>query len=609
MDRASQRYRKFIDPAWPYPTRLRARVLVGYALFTAVTVLANSMHQWVSGEWVMAGFALFVGSVAAMTPLVLRRTQSVEAGALLLQAACLVVAVLVIFAHEGMEFSLSWLRPLYVVISIYLLGPRYGVVFLVVYMLIACVDYVALEHGWVWLAGGVSPTGSDRVVINGTGLVLTALVFYVYSVAQRRTMGELADTLVVTEKNERQLGSVLESTSAAICSLDRELRLMAVNPSFVELAGSARLTIGDRLWDYRDQPRVARWLTKVEQVLAGAGRLRIEDDGTPHGRRRETVIHPITGDAGEVVGVTLFSEDIEDRMLAEEERRRLHEELAQASREAGMSTVATEVLHAVGNVLNSVGVSASMMRAEVARMRSANLERVVGLMEEHRNDLPAFLQQDPRGRRVLELLRALAVHFSERERMLVEEGVSLKDGVEQLTRVLRAQHIYARQGRVGELCSVAELVDVAMSLQAPSWARYGITVERHLEELPRLVTDRNRVIEILVNLIGNARHALESSDQADKRLALRAEPVGEDRVRIMVEDNGVGIAPEVLPKLFELGFTTKVDGTGLGLHAGANAARHLGGRLSCESEGPGKGARFILELPTEARRDRVDISQ
>ncbi len=84
---------------------------------------------------------------------------------------------------------------------------------------------------------------------------------------------------------------------------------------------------------------------------------------------------------------------------------------------------------------------------------------------------------------------------------------------------------------------------------------------------------------------------------------LRAAPAGEGRVRLVVEDNGVGIAPAVMPKLFELGFTTKAEGTGLGLHAGANAARSLGGTLRCESEGPGQGARFILELPVEAPRE------
>ncbi|WP_428261732.1 sensor histidine kinase [Haliangium sp.] len=571
----------------------------------AAAVVANIMRPE-GPEWtLLGGFTLFVGVSAAVTPLLLLRTQSVEAAGMLLLVACMSVAVVVIFVHEGMEYSLTWIRPMYVVIAIYLLGPRYGAIFLVGYGAIAGVDYALLEHGRAWSADVADMSMFATAISNCIGLAFIVLVFYVYSVAQRRTMGELADALVASEQNERQLESVLESSSAAICSLDRELRLMAVNHSFTDLVGDERLAVGDRLSDDGSGPRVARWLAEAEAVLAGAGLRRIEDDGAEEGHRRETVLHPIVVDGREVVGVTLFSEDIEYRKQAEEERRRLHEELAQASREAGMSTMATEVLHTVGNVLNSVGVSASMMQAEVARMRSANLEQVVALMEEHRDDLPAFLQQDPRGRRVLELLRALAVHFSERERLLAEEGISLKDGVEQLARVLRAQQAYGRQGSVSEPCTVAELVDVAMSLHAPSWARHGITVERHLTELPPLVTNKNQVIEILVNLIGNARHALESCDHPDKRLALRGEPVGEDWVRIVVEDNGVGIAPEVMPKLFELGFTTKADGTGLGLHAGANAAQRLGGRLSCDSEGPGKGARFILELPTEALRDRV----
>jgi signal transduction histidine kinase len=68
-------------------------------------------------------------------------------------------------------------------------------------------------------------------------------------------------------------------------------------------------------------------------------------------------------------------------------------------------------------------------------------------------------------------------------------------------------------------------------------------------------------------------------------------------VSIIVRDNGIGIPPENLIKIFNHGFTTKRDGHGFGLHSGANAAKEMGGSLTAESNGPGLGATFTLELP------------
>jgi signal transduction histidine kinase len=74
------------------------------------------------------------------------------------------------------------------------------------------------------------------------------------------------------------------------------------------------------------------------------------------------------------------------------------------------------------------------------------------------------------------------------------------------------------------------------------------------------------------------------------------------RVKVSVMDNGVGIAPENLTRIFNHGFTTRKGGHGFGLHSGALAASELGGSLTAHSEGPGRGATFTLELPLQISR-------
>lgn len=170
-----------------------------------------------------------------------------------------------------------------------------------------------------------------------------------------------------------------------------------------------------------------------------------------------------------------------------------------------------------------------------------------------------------------------------------------------MTRVIHAQQSHARSLGVLELVSVEALVDEALELQGLSWAELGIVVERQIPPLPPLHIDKHRVIEILVNLVGNARDALRDSGRPLKRLFLRAESgdgAGDgERVRIHIEDNGIGVDAAHRGELFRLGFTTKRNGSGIGLHSSANAAQQLGGSMSFHSEGAGHGAVFTLELP------------
>jgi C4-dicarboxylate-specific signal transduction histidine kinase len=121
-------------------------------------------------------------------------------------------------------------------------------------------------------------------------------------------------------------------------------------------------------------------------------------------------------------------------------------------------------------------------------------------------------------------------------------------------------------------------------------------VVRAYQSKPRVNVEKHKVLQILVNLISNAKFACEESQNPTKQVTLRVEGVGE-RVRISVDDNGVGIPPENLTRIFNHGFTTRVTGHGFGLHSGALAARELGGALTVHSDGRGRGASFTLDLP------------
>jgi signal transduction histidine kinase len=135
-----------------------------------------------------------------------------------------------------------------------------------------------------------------------------------------------------------------------------------------------------------------------------------------------------------------------------------------------------------------------------------------------------------------------------------------------------------------------------MRLNAGAFERHNITVVREFSPLPPIMVDKHKVLQILVNLIRNAQCALRDGGPPDKRMILRIVPGGPGTVRISVIDNGVGIPPENIVRIFGHGFTTRKGGHGFGLHSGALAAKQLGGSLTCQSDGHGTGATFTLEL-------------
>ncbi len=292
------------------------------------------------------------------------------------------------------------------------------------------------------------------------------------------------------------------------------------------------------------------------------------------------------------------NEGLEQRV---EERTRelkeVHQQLVKTARQAGMAEIATNVLHNVGNVLNSVYTSAQLARERLGRMRLEQVSRVVGLLEERQGDLTTFLTQDERGRNVMPFLRRLGQSLVEER----QELFTLLDDVGRYTEhigdIVKVQQSHARTPRLDEPVFLDGLLEDALRINSAALLRHQVKEERHLASLPPVLTDKHKVLMILVNLISNAKYAMDETPVERRLLRVSMERSGADRVRIDIRDNGMGIPPELLTRIFQYGFTTRRDGHGFGLHSSALAAQELGGSLSARSDGPGQGATFTLELP------------
>jgi signal transduction histidine kinase len=304
-----------------------------------------------------------------------------------------------------------------------------------------------------------------------------------------------------------------------------------------------------------------------------------------------------------------LEKEIEERRRMERVIERTHQELMLASRQAGQAEVATNVLHNVGNVLNSVNVSATVLFDRLHRPYVANLAKAVGLAREHQADLAQFLAQDRRGQALLPYLEQLTSQLDRERTELISEAKGLADNVNHITEIVATQQNFATTSNVMEEISLAEAVECALRMQSSAFARHSIALEREFEDLPPIRVDRHKLLQILVNLLHNAKIACAEADGVNKKVVVRIEALDKEKVSISVADNGVGILPGNLTRIFAHGFTTRTNGHGFGLHSAALAAKEMNGSLSAHSDGLGQGAVFTLKLPRAVASRSADLEK
>jgi signal transduction histidine kinase len=315
------------------------------------------------------------------------------------------------------------------------------------------------------------------------------------------------------------------------------------------------------------------------------------------------------------LGCKPIEEEITKRRALERETADLRLRAKTMSQQAGMAEVATTALHNVGNVLNSVNVSASVVVQRLRESRVHNMGKALALFREHPEDLARFLSEDPKGRMLPGYLETLAEHLIAEHGDLLREMEALTRSVEHMREIVTVQQTYARKCGVVETLPPAELVEDALRMNCGAFERHGVTVVREFTSTSPLTADKHKVLQILVNLIRNAKYAMDELGGDRKVLTLEISSRNERTLSISVRDTGIGIGSENLDRIFDHGFTTRREGHGFGLYSGRMAATEMGGKLTARSEGLGQGAVFCLELPLaqkpvehdDARGNEIDL--
>ena len=368
-------------------------------------------------------------------------------------------------------------------------------------------------------------------------------------------------------------------------------------------AGSPEEMVGRSDHDYFN-PESAEGFYNDEQEIIHTGKpmtAKSEPEPRPDGTVKWVASSkmPLRGLNGEVIGTFGISRDITEQKRFEIELEKTNKKLVSASRQAGMAEVAINVIHNVGNVLNSVNTSFYQVQEISTRTKIENIEKLAAMLSENL-DQPNFLRDDVRGKQIPNYLRMVAEQIATDRDEIEEELASTKRHLEHIKTIVAMQQQFATSSHVIEETNLTQVIEDAVVISSSSLIRHNINLVRDYPPNIMLQIDQHQVMQILVNLIRNAKHACQAAEHSDAQITISVVQKAE-KVEVIVKDNGVGIAPDNLFKLFNHGFTTKKNGHGFGLHSGANCANAMGGSLEAASEGIGHGATFTLTLPVEQK--------
>ncbi|WLG89369.1 DAHL domain-containing protein [Pseudomonas cucumis] len=272
-------------------------------------------------------------------------------------------------------------------------------------------------------------------------------------------------------------------------------------------------------------------------------------------------------------------------------------ELLDTARQAGMAEIATNVLHNVGNVLNSVNISADLVTRKLRSSKAQGLGKAMQLINAHQDDLGVFLTQDEKGKLLPGYLNQLVDAIALEQQGMTDELAQLSKSVDHIKDIVATQQSYAGANSLMEPLHISELLEDALRMNAGALTRHHVTVVKEYGDVPQVMGDKHRLLLILINLISNAKYAMTDLSNRPRQMTLGVKVVEDTILQISVKDDGEGIDPENMTRIFAHGFTTRKEGHGFGLHSCALAAIEMNGHLTAHSDGPGKGALFTLQIP------------
>jgi len=368
-----------------------------------------------------------------------------------------------------------------------------------------------------------------------------------------RMNGEQIQSLLtmITEEYE-MLDAVLDSLGTGLLICDAYHVVVQNNKAATRILPMDYHDYQERpVWACIHDPEISAFVEETieKKETVTAREFPLNDEHTP--KILSLSVMPLVK-SKQVRGTIIMIDDITDKKKEELKNRRL-ESLA------SLTNLAANVAHEIKNPLGSISIHVQLVRKAVERLTGADTCSICKYLD--------VVDEE------MERLNKIVVDFLFAVRPISFEFTAL---------------------------NINELIQDLAQFLAGEFEQAGISIDLDLaKDIPQIQGDERFLRQMLINLLKNAKAAMEGGGIA--RLATRFD---DETIRITVEDTGTGIPDEVLNKIFEPYFTTKIDGTGLGLTMVYKVVKGHGGDITVQSR-PSLGTRFTIQLPIYRRARKM----
>ncbi len=279
-----------------------------------------------------------------------------------------------------------------------------------------------------------------------------------------------------------------------------------------------------------------------------------------------------------------------------EELNKTKNELVTISREAGRAEFATDVIHNIGNALNSININTDTLRSQMKDLQIPVIKKITELFEINKDNLEKLITKDSVGKKIPDIINQFYEYLKEVQKLTIKDLKEIKKDIQHIQNIIANQQSHAKNILVMEVYSPIEIMDEAIRMNRRTMGRYNISITKKYSAVSDIKTDKHKLLQVLTNLVSNAKQSFEKQNRENRNITcfIRKQNY---ILEFEVKDNGIGIYKENITKIFTHGFTTRKDGHGFGLHNSANNVKQLDGELLVRSDGIGKGASFIVKIP------------
>jgi len=356
--------------------------------------------------------------------------------------------------------------------------------------------------------------------------------------------GEILSFVVTQAREKGFLEDILNSLNDGIMVLDSAGIIQFINPAARELvgAGDTEGMVGKPFERHVRDARLFEFIGKNDAQNSQLVNREFEID-FPRKLFLSVSLLPLLDEENLVYGIAVIMRDMT-------EKRRVEGRMAQSERLGALSVLAAGLAHEIGNPLNSLHIHAQLIDREFAKLKTgkkklADLIRIVSDEIKRIDDI---------ARNFLQAIRPLKTRFEEED--------------------------------------VNRVIEKTIKVIMPEMTAAGILAERaYADSLPLTLLDKSQLKQAFLNIIKNSMQAMPSGGAI--KVATSAHG---DIIKIVFEDTGHGIAPENMSRIFDPYFTTRKDGSGLGLMMTHRIIKEHGGDIEVKSQS-GKGTTFTVTIP------------